>query len=130
MLDKLFRKTAIVAPDVFSSRLYDETTFYSPFLKDLSNCQSEAIIESPFITNRRLSELLPTIKRLKERSVRIVIVTKDPREHDKDYQREDAAKCLATLQKLGVSSSPFLQHPVSFRRSRDERSGVSRWAHL
>jgi hypothetical protein len=34
-----------------------EDTFYTTFLRDLSKCHSEVIIESPFITNRRVSQL-------------------------------------------------------------------------
>jgi len=102
MLTQLLRRPTNAAPDLLTSKLYDEKTFYSPFLKDLSNCQSELIIESPFITYRRLNELLPTLKKLKERSVRIAIVTKDPRDHDKDYLRADATEALATLQRLGI----------------------------
>lgn len=102
MLGQILRRGTDKAPDLLSSKLFDEKTFYSPFLKDIRNCQSELIVESPFITYRRLSELLPDLKKLKERGVRIAIVTKDPREHDKDNLREDSIEALVALQRLGV----------------------------
>lgn len=102
MLSQLFRRTQNNTSELLTSKLFDENTFYKTFLKDLSKCQSEVIIESPFVTNRRLRELLPTLKKLKEQKVRIVIVTKDPREHDKDYLREDVIEALAGLQRLGA----------------------------
>lgn len=102
MLTQLFRRVTDAAPDLPASRLYDETTFYPAFLKDLQKCQSEVIIESPFVTNRRLAELFPALKKLKGRGVRVAIVTKDPREHEKDYCREDAIDALASLQRLGI----------------------------
>jgi phosphatidylserine/phosphatidylglycerophosphate/cardiolipin synthase-like enzyme len=102
MLAQLLRRTHSNSSDLLTSKLFDESSFYKTFHKDLAKCQSEVIIESPFVTNRRLSELLPLLKKLKERGVRIVIVTKDPREHDKDYFRDDAIDALAGLQRLGV----------------------------
>lgn len=102
MLAKLLRRSPALVPELLTSKLYNEDTFYKVFLKDLANCQSEVIIESPFITNWRLCELLPSLEKLKERGVRIVVATKDPREHDKDYLRDGANEALACLQRLGI----------------------------
>jgi hypothetical protein len=33
-------------PEVFSSSLFDEKTFYQAFMNDLHNCEEEIIIES------------------------------------------------------------------------------------
>jgi phosphatidylserine/phosphatidylglycerophosphate/cardiolipin synthase-like enzyme len=102
MLAQLLRKHTEAVPDLLTSKLYDETTFYSPFFKDLNDCHSEVIIESPFVTNRRLTEFLPILKKLKERNVRIAVVTKDPRDHSEVYLREAATEALSELQRLGV----------------------------
>jgi len=61
--------------ELLGSKLFNEKTFYDVFQKDLDRCGSEVLIESPFITNRRLSSLLPTLQKLKDRKVRIVINT-------------------------------------------------------
>lgn len=71
--------------DLLTSTLFDEDTFYLKFLKDLSRCHSEMLIESPFITNRRLNSLLPVPQKLKDRKVRITINTRDPKTHDSEY---------------------------------------------
>lgn len=102
MLAQLFHRTQNDASDLLASKLFDENTFYEALLKDLSKCQNEVIIESPFVTSRRLSKLIPVIKKLKERKVRIVIITKDPRENENECRREDTADALASLQKIGV----------------------------
>jgi len=47
-----------------SSRLYDQSTFYKAFLRDLENAQSRVVIESPFITEKRMTLLLPALLRL------------------------------------------------------------------
>ena len=88
--------------DLLKSKLYDQDTFYPAFLKDLANCHSEVIIECPFITNRRLRTLLPTLEKLKARKVRIAINTRDPRIHDEGYSQDDAHEAISQLQFMGV----------------------------
>jgi len=97
-----FLKRPVAPTDLLSSKLYDQNTFYPAFLKDLANCQSEVIIECPFITNRRLKTLLQILEKLKARRVRIAINTRDPRTHDEGYRQDDAYKAISELQHIGV----------------------------
>ena len=55
----------------FTSRLFDEKSFYSSFLSDLDDCEREVIIESPFISLTRMNVLLPFFKRLVDRGVTV-----------------------------------------------------------
>ncbi|MDO8658283.1 MAG: phospholipase D-like domain-containing protein [Candidatus Levybacteria bacterium] len=77
-----------------NSSLHDERTFYQTFLHDLSNCQNEVIIESPFITTQRMKTFDRLFKNLLERGVKIYIITRDPREQSDGYevQSEDAVR--------------------------------------
>ncbi|HUD07511.1 MAG TPA: phospholipase D-like domain-containing protein [Candidatus Saccharimonadales bacterium] len=100
MLNLLHRSPSPL--DLLTSRLFNEETFYPVFTKDLNKCLHEVIIESPFVTNRRLTQLLPILQKLKDRKVRVVINTRDPIEHDEEYHREDAHRAIATLQRIGV----------------------------
>jgi len=88
--------------ELLTSALYDENTFYEKFAQDLKDCQQEAIIESPFITRRRLNLLLPTLQKLKSRNVRIAINTRDPEEHTDDYLRDEARRAVSKLQHMGI----------------------------
>jgi len=99
---RFFKSSSVGAPDLLASALYDETTFYDKFTRDLEQCQHEAIIESPFVTGRRLDLLLPTLKKLKSRNIRIAINTRDPEEHDDDHLRSDARRAISTLQHMGI----------------------------
>ena len=63
---------------VFTSHLFDEKSFYSSFLEDLHNCQSEVIIESPFISRTRMKSLLPVFRKLIEKKVAVYVMTKAP----------------------------------------------------
>ena len=101
MLMQLLRRSSNASPDLLDSKLYDEKTFYPAFIKDLNNCGGELIVESPFITRRRLQYLLPTLQKLKARKVRIIINTKDPYELDED-RRNEAYRSVASLQHKGV----------------------------
>jgi hypothetical protein len=90
------------SPDLLNSKLYDEETFYDKFISDLSKCQHEVIIESPFITNRRLKTLLPSLQKLKSQKVMITINTRYPEVQDSEYMREDGRLALSTLQHMGI----------------------------
>ncbi|MGD8373404.1 MAG: phospholipase D-like domain-containing protein [Candidatus Woesebacteria bacterium] len=98
---RLFNRSAAPA-DLLSSKLYDQDTFYPAFMKDLASCHSEVVIECPFITNRRLKTLLPTLEKLKSRRVRIAINTRDPRTHDEGRWQDDAHEAISKLQHMGV----------------------------
>jgi hypothetical protein len=87
--------------ELLTSALFDETTFYASFIQDLKRSRQEVIIESPFVTNRRLGPLLPVFEKLKSQNVRIVVNTRDPGEHDDEYARYDARQAVSKLQHTG-----------------------------
>ena len=86
---------------LLSSGLFDEDSFYPAFLNDLSKCKFEVVIESPFITRKRMNALYPSFRRLTKRGVRVVINTRDPKEHDW-RMAEEAATAISLLQHLGI----------------------------
>jgi len=88
-------------PDLVTSKLFNEDAFYNAFLKDLQKCRHEAIIESPFVTSKRAYQLVPTLKKLKSRHVKVVVNTRDPNEHD-NYLQAEAIQSIAALQHIGV----------------------------
>ena len=94
MLDRLH-------PTIPPSQLHNENSFYPALLKDIKQCRSELIIESAYMTTKRVYYLLPYLKVLKKNRVRIVINTRNPEEYDL-YLRDEARKCLALLLEIGV----------------------------
>lgn len=68
--------------ELVTSILYNETTFYKQFIKDLSEAKKEVIIESPYITKKRLDILKPVFEKLMGRGVQVYIITKASQEHD------------------------------------------------
>ncbi len=90
--------------NIFSSShttLYDQDTFYKPFERDLVRARYLVAIESPFITIKRISYLLPIITKLRNRGVKVVINTKPLDEHD-TILRDWATYAIAELQEIGV----------------------------
>lgn len=77
-----------------ASKLHDEKTFYQTFLRDLEKCETEVIIESPFITSERMRTFDRIFEKLLKRGVKIYVITRDPREHEEfmEPQSEEAIK--------------------------------------
>ncbi len=99
MLSWLFRPRN--SNNAIGSKLYDNNTFYRALEKDILSCRHEAIIESPFITMRRLKLLMPFIQSAKLKGVNVVVNTKSPEEHA-DFLRLEANRAISALQEMGV----------------------------
>lgn len=93
-----------------SSRLFSNDTFYKSFVSDLQYARQRVYIESPFITKRRIEELLPVIERLRRRGIAVTINTRCPDEHDGEYIEQASGGILA-MQELGVMVLYTVKHP-------------------
>ncbi len=82
--------------------LYNETTFYKKFLKDLDLCSREVIIESPYITSARMETFSQVFQRLLHKNIRIYIVTRNPTEHETEFYRDQATNEILRLTEMGV----------------------------
>lgn len=95
--------------DLLTSKLYDNETFYLAFRKDLQRARSAAIIESPFITTRRMNELLPILESLRRRNVSVTVNTRNPNEHNAEYEIQ-AIAAIDMLQNIGVRVLYTVKH--------------------
>ena len=84
-----------------NSSLFDETTFYQAFSRDLLTCKAEVIIESPFITSDRMASMYPYFEKLVQRGVKVFVLTRDPKEHSNKYQKQSEAE-IQRFESLGV----------------------------
>lgn len=87
--------------DLLTSRLYNEQLFYREFVRDIKHCKREVVIESPYLTERRVLLLLPALSKLTKRGVRVVVTTRNPQEHDAAL-RIQAYKAIPRLYAAGV----------------------------
>ena len=86
---------------LLTSQLYDDKTFYRAFAHDLNRCSMSVIIESPFISERRMRKLYPLFRKAARRGVSFILNTRNPREHEVQMQNE-AYNAVRALQDLGV----------------------------
>jgi phosphatidylserine/phosphatidylglycerophosphate/cardiolipin synthase-like enzyme len=87
---------------LLSSQLFDQGSFYKAFIRDLSKAKREVIIESPFISSRRIALLLPEFSTLINCGVKVIVNTKPIEEHAPDYSFQ-AIQGIADLQQIGVN---------------------------
>jgi phosphatidylserine/phosphatidylglycerophosphate/cardiolipin synthase-like enzyme len=89
--------------------MYNEQSFYRAFEKDLYLARRSVIIESPFITLRRIDELLPVLTKLRRKGVDVTVNTRNPIEHDAEYETR-ALVAIEQLQGLGVKVLYTVKH--------------------
>lgn len=98
----LFSRTYTVADTgLTSSKLYDQDTFYDALDRDLRYAKSLVVIESPFITRKRITRMVTALQRLQRRGVKIIVNTKPFSEHEGDMVRQ-AIEGVETLQDIGI----------------------------
>lgn len=96
--------------ELFTSKLHDQDSFYPAFMRDLSKCKHGVIIESPFLTRRRLSLLMPVLEKLKSRRVKIIVNTRDPLTCDVEYMRGRRLVLSRSTSTIHRQSSPEARH--------------------
>jgi len=99
----LLQKLICPDSDILTSKLYDETTFYKKFVKDIENCESEIIIESPYITSRRMDMITPFFQNALKKGVEITIVTRNPRYFENEYC-EQSEREINFLERIGINT--------------------------
>ena len=85
----------------YHTDLFNQETFDKPFLRDLHYCRESLVIESPFIRLKRVEALMPVLSKLRQRDVEVVINTRNPIEHDYEYQLQ-AEETIAMMQDIGI----------------------------
>ena len=92
-----------------NSALFDNNTFYKAFERDLRRARHSVIIESPFITRRRMEHLLPLLMKLRRNGVRIVVNTRNPEEHNEEYAIQ-AENAVVAMQDIGIKVLYTVKH--------------------
>jgi superfamily I DNA and/or RNA helicase len=84
--------------------MFDQTDFYDAFVEDLKKSKSRIVIFSPFVSKKRVTDLLPAFKEILEKNVPIYVVTRNP-EYCGNY-RTEAVESLRDLARIGVTVIP------------------------
>ncbi len=84
---------------------FNEKSFWPAFEKDLESAQSQVLIQSPFVSERRIKSLSDTLKKLADRKIRVCVFIQPARRKedgvdDLEYQKYN--RTLAQLKDLDV----------------------------
>ena len=105
----LLRHYKAVPNDLLTSKLYDERTFYEAFINDLKHCKQEIVIESPYITTKRVTVLCPALKKLIKHGVKVTVNTRHPKDHN-ELRRVQAWMAIKTLRSIGIKVRFFTDY--------------------
>lgn len=95
------RNSTEIENGLIASKLLDQDSFYTVFTRDIRKARREVIIESPFLSHKRVNSLLSIFHMLIRLGIMIIINTKPIEEQDFDYQAQ-AESCVIALQEIGV----------------------------
>jgi superfamily II DNA or RNA helicase len=96
-----YRAKAECVADEPADIIFDNTSFFPVYHKDMMSATREMVIISPFVTRRRALQALPNIKTVSEKKVSVVVVTR-PASAYKDKDQPALEESLASLQQAGV----------------------------
>jgi hypothetical protein len=101
MISFLRFRNAVDPAGIITSKLHDQSSFYDSFVWDLRRARVLVVIESPFITQKRVNALLPVLRKLRQRGVVVIVNTKPIEEHD-PVMADQAILAINELQSVGV----------------------------
>lgn len=84
-----------------TTNMFNQTTFYPAFIKDMLEAKKEVIIYSPFISKYRADFFKKTLRKLEQKDVRVFIFTRPVEEHE-GYMQEEIKAAIKTYESLGV----------------------------
>ncbi len=89
--------------ELLTSKLFDETTFYKAFVRDVNASSEEIIIESPYITSKRMDMLTPALQEALIRGVSITVITRDPKNYSDDMATQ-AEREINFFSRIGIKT--------------------------
>ncbi|MGC8492439.1 MAG: TOTE conflict system archaeo-eukaryotic primase domain-containing protein [Syntrophobacteraceae bacterium] len=90
-----YRAKADIVAEKPADIIFDNTNFLPVYQNDMMNCVRQMVIVSPFVTNRRVSRMLPEMAALAKR-VSVIVVTRPA----DTYKQKDMPVLEATLSSL------------------------------
>ncbi len=114
MLEKMYHKRLVgysaigykARAEIVSGRsidiIFDNTTFLSVYQNDLLTVAREILIVSPFVTKRRVSQMLPLLASARGRDVKVIVVTR-PASDFREKDRTSLEEALSLFHAAGVN---------------------------
>lgn len=102
-----FAKSPEITEEMVGSKLFDEGDFYGQFISDLLKAEHEVIIDSPYMTTKRVDELYKYFEQLKSKGIDMYVITRVATEQSGKMQYYSETE-IERLTKLGVKVLPFV----------------------
>ena len=96
-----YKARAESVPGEATDIIFDNATFLPVYKNDLLNASCEILIVSPFVTKRRVSQMLPFLSAAYDRKVKVVVVTR-PAADFREKNRPALGEALALLIAAGI----------------------------
>jgi superfamily II DNA or RNA helicase len=96
-----YKARAEIVPGGSTDIIFDNTTFLPVYKNDLLNAARGILIVSPFVTKRRVSQMLPFLAAALDRKIKVVVFTR-PAADFKEKDRPALEEILALLHAAGV----------------------------
>ncbi|HEY1074274.1 MAG TPA: phospholipase D-like domain-containing protein, partial [Patescibacteria group bacterium] len=85
-----------------TSKLYNQTSFYSALANDMLKAKEEIIIYSPFVSKHRTDTFLRLLDKLKDTNINVFIFTRPLREYAPG-QRSEITEILGQYEETGAT---------------------------
>lgn len=89
--------------------LFDQHSFYAQFESDILRAESRIIIESAFLTEKRVRNMKPILLRAVRSGVKVIVNTRLP-ENNEQNMRVQSNLAIAILQSIGVKVLLTVNH--------------------
>ena len=71
-----YKSKSEIAPASPTNLIFDKQSFFPVYLNDIAGTKQRLLIISPFVTKKRVEQMLPLFKTLIEKQVEIIIITR------------------------------------------------------
>lgn len=96
-----------ISIEMGKSELFDEKNFYGAFINDMLSAEKEIIIDSPYITTRRVDELYKYFEQVRHKGIDVYLLTRVSKEQDSKMQYY-SDKEIERLSGIGIKVLPFM----------------------
>jgi len=97
-----YKAKATTFPDAPTNIIFTKDSFFSVYLQDITVASKHLLIVSPFVTKKRILQMIGHFKEVLKRQVKITIITRPADEFKKD-RRTTLENIFSMIDKAGIS---------------------------
>ncbi len=90
-----------IVTDVHTDIIFDKHSFFPVYTNDIVNAAREVLIVSPFVTNRRVPQMMQYFHTILKNQVKVTVITR-PAEDFEDNRRSVLEQIFNALKEAGI----------------------------